>query len=158
MNNTPNRASNPAKPRRKDAAIDLGTARAMLPLVRGILTDLQAQTRLLTELAPEQDRLERHRHDLSWQERERRYQIQDEIAAVERRVAGVATELDGLGVTLVDALGGEVDFPARINGRGAAFSYRAGEETLGHWHYADEATRRPIPAEWQAGTPLRVSA
>lgn len=158
MNNAPNRASNPAKPRRKDAAIDLGTARAMLPLVRGILSDLRDQTRLLTDLAPEQDRLERHRRDLSWQERQRRYQIQDEIAAVERRVTGVAAELDGLGVTLIDALGGEVDFPARINGRNAAFNYRDGEPALGHWHYAGETTRRPIPAEWEAGTPLRASA
>ena len=158
MNNTPNRASNPAKSRRKDAAIDLGTARAMLPLVRGILSDLRDQTRLLTDLAPEQDRLERHRRDLSWQERQRRYHIQDEIAAVERRVTSVAAELDGLGVTLVDALGGEVDFPARINGRNAAFNYRDGEPSLGHWHYAGESTRRPIPAEWEAGTPLRASA
>ena len=158
MNNTPNRASNPAKKRRKDAAIDLGTARAMLPLIRGILNDLRLQTQLLTDLAPEQDRLERHRRDLSWHERQRRYQIQDEIAAVERRVTSVAAELDGLGVTLVDALGGEVDFPARINGRNAAFNYRDGEAMLEHWHYADESTRRPIPADWEAGTPLRAPA
>ena len=159
MNNTPNRASNPApKPRRKDAAIDLGTARAMLPLVRGILDDLREQTQLLADLAPEQDRLERHRRDLSWQERQRRYAIQDEVARIERRVAGVAAELDGLGVTLVDALGGEVDFPARINGRNAAFSYVAGEAALSHWHYLGESVRRPIPSDWQAGTPLRASA
>ena len=159
MNNTPNRASNPApKPRRKDAAIDLGTARAMLPLVRGILDDLRTQTQLLVDLGPEQDRLERHRRDLSWKERQRRYVIQDEIDQAERRVAGVAAELEDLGVALVDALAGEVDFPARINGRTAAFSYAAGEAALGYWHYAGESLRRPIPDDWQVGSPLRASA
>ena len=159
MNNTPNRASNPApKPRRKDAALDLGTARAMLPLVRGILTDIQTQAARIADLAPQQDRLDRHRRDLSWAERNKRYSLQDDIAAAERALATAAGELDTLGVALVDPLAGEVDFPARINGRSAAFSYRAEESVLAHWHYAGETTRRPIPADWQAGVPLRPSA
>ncbi len=156
MSNTPNRASNPApKPRRKDAAIDLDTARAMLPLVRGILTDVRNQSRRLGELLPEQERLERHRRELTWAERTRRYAIQDEITASEKGLAAATAELEGLGVTLVDAAAGEVDFPARVNGRSAAYHYVAGEPTLGHWHYTGDDVLRPIPDDWQTGTPVR---
>jgi hypothetical protein len=68
-------------------------------------------------------------------------------------------ELNGLGVNLVDDVIGEVDFPTKVNGRHAAFSWQLGEENLRHWHYADEESRRPIPAEWdQSGstTPSRL--
>ena len=41
MSNTPNRATNPAgKPRKKDTALDLTTARQMLPLVQSIVSDI----------------------------------------------------------------------------------------------------------------------
>ena len=38
-------------------------------------------------------------------------------------------ELSGLGVSLVDDEAGEVDFPTKINGRPAAFSWRLGEDS-----------------------------
>ena len=159
MSNTPNRASNSAgKPRKKEVSLDLTTARQMLPLVKSIVMDIVNTRRALSQLAPERERLERQRRDLAWQERERRYQLSDEIVAAEKAWAVAVNELNILGVTLVDDEVGEVDFPTKVNGRQAAFSWLMEEDNLRHWHYADEESRRPIPADWDkagAVTPIR---
>ena len=159
MSNTPNRAGNSAgKPRKREVTLDLTTARQMLPLVKSIVTDVVTARRVLNRLTPEQDRLERQRRELVWQERQRRYQIIDEIAAAEKALATAVGELGGLGVTVVDDEAGEVDFPTKVNGRTAAFSWLMGEDGLRHWHYTDEESRRPIPADWDkagAVTPTR---
>ena len=149
MSSTPNRASNPTgKTRRKDVNLDLPTARQMLPLIRSIVSDINTSRRAIEQLTPEQERLDRHRRDLVWQERQRRYQVIDEIAAAEKAWTAAVGELNGLGVTLVDDESGEVDFPTKVNGRTAAFSWLMGEDVLRNWHYADEESRRPIPADW----------
>ncbi len=159
MSNTPNRAGNSAgKPRKKEVTLDLTTARQMLPLVKSIVSDVVTARQVLNKLSPEQDRLERQRRELVWQERQRRYQIIDEIAAAEKALAAALGELHGLGINLVDDEAGEVDFPTKVNGRTAAFSWLMGEDGLRHWHYTDEESRRPIPADWDkagAVTPIR---
>lgn len=149
MSSTPNRASNPAgKQRRKDINLDLSTARQMLPLVKSIVSDIVEFRQQLNHLGPEQARLERHRRDLVWQERNRRYQLQEEITAAQNRMSGAISELKSLGVNLVNEQVGEVDFPTKINGRSAAFNWKVGEENLTHWHYNGEEQLRPIPADW----------
>lgn len=159
MNSSPNRASNPAgKPRRKDVNLDLATARQMLPLVRSIVTEIVDTTRRLDQLAPEQQTLEEYRRSLSWASRQRRYAIRDEMEQAGKTLAGALSELDALGLTLADAQAGGVDFPTRINGRPAAFSWRLGEDGLAFWRYSGEDLRRPIPADWQIGTPIRSRA
>jgi len=158
MSSTPNRASNSAgKSRRKEITLDLTTARQMLPLVKSIVSDIVTSRLALNKLAPEQDRLERHRRDLVWQERERRYQISEEIKTAERSLTTAAGELTSLGVSLVDDEAGEVDFPTKINGRTAAFNWKLGEDGVGHWHYGGEEQRRPIPTDWDqpTATPVR---
>lgn len=161
MSNTPNRASNSAgKPRRKETTLDLPTARQMLPLVRSIVSDIVSFRLAINALTPEQARLDRHRRDLVWQERQRRYQVGEEITAAERSLSAAAAELTSLGLNLVDDESGEVDFPTKINGRSASFNWKLGEDGLGHWHYAGEEQRRLIPADWDlsAVTPARYSA
>ena len=161
MSSSPNRAGNPAgKPRRKDTALDLPTARQMLPLVKSIVADIVTTRAALDQLAPEQERLDRQRRDLAWQERERRYQVSEDIRSAERTLSAAAAELTALGVNLLDDSAGEVDFPTKVNGRSAAFSWRLGEDRVGHWHYSGEATRRPIPADWDApaASPARFRA
>jgi len=162
MSSTPNRASNPAgKPRRKEITLDLTTARQMLPLVRSIVSDIVTSRTALNKLAPEQERLDRHRRDLAWLERQRRYQIQDEIVATEKSLTHALGELTALGVSLLDAEAGEVDFPTKINGRPAAYNWKLGEEAVRFWHYSGEEQRRPIPTDWDQGaaavtaTPIR---
>lgn len=157
MSSSPNRASNPpGKPRRKDVNLDLPTARQMLPLVRSIVSDIQTSRQAIVQLTPEQERLDRQRRDLVWQERQRRYQVSDEIAAAEKSLTTALSELNGLGVSLLDAENGEVDFPTKINGRPAAFTWKVGDDGVRHWHYNGEVQRRPIPADWDhAVTPIR---
>jgi hypothetical protein len=159
MSNTPNRATNPAgKPRKKDIALDLSTAKQMLPLVKSIVNDIVFSRQAITKLTPEQERLERHRRDLVWLERQRRYQVKDEIAAAEKMLNSALSELMGLGVNLMDDEAGEVDFPTKINGRSAAFTWKFGEDSLRNWHYNGEEQLRPIPKDWdQAGAlkPIR---
>src|SRR5437899_1852008 len=139
MSNTPNRAGNTAgKSRRKELVLDLPTARQMLPLVRSIVSDIVTTRIALNKLAPEQERLDRHRHDLVWQERQRRYQVGEEIRAAEKSLSAAVTELQFLGVSLVNDESGEVDFPTKINGRKAAFSWYLGEDRLDHWRYSGE--------------------
>jgi hypothetical protein len=149
MSSTPNRASNPTgKPRRKESTLDLNTARQMLPLVKSIVSDIVQFRHTLNHLTPEQERLERHRRDLAWEERNRRYQLQEEITAARQRLTHAVGELKALGVKLVNELSGEVDFPTKINGRSAAFSWKVGDDGLTQWRYTGEEQLRPIPADW----------
>ncbi len=150
MNSSPKPASNSAnKLRRKEVNLDLRTARQMLPLVRSIVTDIVDTTDRLNTLAPERDTLDEYRRSLTWVSRERRYAIQDAIAASEKSLEGAVHELDTLGVSLVDSQTGRVDFPTHINGRPAAYSWQLGEDALDFWRYSGEELRRPIPADWQ---------
>ena len=155
---TPSRRTSQSsgKSRKKAVTLDLPTTRQMLPLVKSIVADIVGTKQRLTKLVPEHESLERNRRSLGWAQRQRRYSITDEIAQAERNLTGAVSELDALGLTLVDDLAGQVDFPTRINGRPAAFSWQLGEEGVAHWHYTGEPQRRPIPMDWQQGTPLRL--
>jgi len=157
MNDTPRRAFGAsAKSKRKDVNLDLPTARQMLPLVKSIVADIVDRRTHLNRLHPEQESLERHRRELHWQERARRYQIQEEIVATEGAYKQAVSELKDLGLALVDVNRGRVAFPTRINGRPAVFTWEPGEESVAFWSYEDEEMRRPIPTEWVPGTPLRL--
>jgi len=158
MSSMPNRASNPAgkPPRRKEVSLDLPTARQMLPLVRSIVSDIVSSRHAINKLTPEQERLERHRRDLVWQERQRRYQVGEEISAAEKSLTVALTELKSLGVNLVDDEFGEVDFPTKINGRSAAFTWKYGEDGVAHWHYTGEEQRRAIPTDWDSSSPTPI--
>jgi hypothetical protein len=156
MANSPRRAyESSARNRRKEVNLDLSTARLMLPLVQSIVRDLVESSRQLHKLEPEQDRLERHRRDLVWAERNRRYTIGEEIAAARKAYKNALHELNDLGLDLLDKDTGRIGFPTRINGRSAVFSWQPGEESVTHWNYEEEELRRPIPTDWIPGTPLR---
>jgi len=158
MSQTPHSATNPAgKPRSKVVVHDLKKARQMLPLVASIVNDLVQHRRLIRQLTPEQEELFRNRRHLDWGGRQRRYRINEEIAAAERSFADALGELQGLGVQLVDDTIGEVDFPTKILGRPAAFSWRLGENSVSFWHYQGETMRRPIPSEWEHGVPTTAN-
>src|SRR4051812_6469998 len=157
MNDTPRRAFGAsAKSKRKDVNLDLPTARQMLPLVKSIVADIVDRKTQLNKLHPEQESLERHRRDLAWVERERRYHIQEEIVATEGAYKQAVSELRELGLAMVDVSSGRVAFPTRINGRPAMFTWQPGEDGVNFWSYEDEDLRRPIPNEWVPGTPLRL--
>src|SRR5262245_3031703 len=135
-------------PETPEVAYSLKTVQKMLPLVGRIVDDILIRQNALHRLEPEQQRLDRQRRDLSWPERQRRYQIQDEVTRAERALAEVRDELAGLHVTLLDDDQGRVGFPTMVNNRRAYFSWHLGEDGLHSWHFAEENACRPIPAAW----------
>jgi hypothetical protein len=144
-------SSAPKKSERREVVFTLAMARRMLPLVGRIVADLVHGRRHLTELRPEQDRLDRQRRQLAWPQRSRRYQLRDEIALLEARQQEAMAELEGLlGVVLLDPVAGLVGFPTVVNDRPAFFSWRLGEAALEHWQFVGEAVRRAIPSAWAA--------
>jgi hypothetical protein len=136
------------KPSRREKTLDLETARKMLTLVQRIVEDIVVHHQQIEKLIPEQDRLERHKRDLSWPERQRRYRVQEQISASEQRLEEARAELVALSVLLLDAPVGQVGFPTLVNNRRAFFSWKRGEDGVHFWHYPGEVDRRPIPASW----------
>ena len=147
---TEHRASDPGErpPGRSQAVLNLGSARRMLPLVGRIVADLLKQQRLVDQLGPEQDRLDRNRRSLHWPERQRRYQVHEEFALAQRELTEARAELDVLGVALIDPLTGQIGLPTVVNGRLAYFSWKPGESGIQYWHFPGETTRRTVPASW----------
>jgi hypothetical protein len=146
------------KPGRRETLLNLATAQRMLSLVQRIVADILRNHRRLAQLLPEQTRLHRQRRTLTWPERSRRYQVQEEVAAAEREVQDAVAELGNLGVALLDADEGRVGFPTVVNGRRAFFSWRHGEKGVRFWHFPEEAVRQPIPAAWEKSADMSLSA
>jgi hypothetical protein len=142
---------------RREVALNLGTARNMLPLVQRIVADIQNFQRQLAALVPAQERLHRQRRNLDWPARSRLYQMQEEIASAERELQTAGAELGGLGVVLLDTVEGKVGFPTIVNGRQAFFSWKPGEEGINHWHFPEQSVRRPIPANWLKSANISLS-
>ena len=125
------------------------TAQSMLPLVRQVVADILQHANRLALLEPEKDRLDRVRLSLDWAGRSRRYQVSEEIVKANARLQEARSELDGLGVALVDLEIGQVGFPTIVNNRRAYFSWRPADEGLEFWHFVDSRHRRPVPAAWK---------
>jgi len=133
-------------------AADLTSARRKLPLVEAIVRDIVGTKKVLAELTAERDTLDSFRRELTWASSSRRYTVTEEAARAESTYATAVGELSELGVALVDADAGAVEFPTKINGQPAAFSWRLGEDEVRFWRPAGDTSRRPIPAEWRAGS------
>jgi hypothetical protein len=146
MNETVHDASE--KPGKGTLVLDLATSQRMLPLVARIVRDIVGDRRELERLLPEQERLDRQKRDLDWDNRFRRYAIQAEIQGCENHLQETTSELRRLGVVLEDEIEGQVGFPTVVNGRTAYFSWRLGEATIEFWHFSKENVRRSVPANW----------
>jgi len=159
MKGSPKRASNlPRSSARAAVILDLPTVQKMLPLVQRIVGDLLSGEQLTGSALWELEGLDRNRRELDWPERQRRYQLQDEMARAKDRRKELESELRALGVKLIDAVHGRVGFPTIVNAKPAYFSWQPGEEGVSHWHFADgDDRRRPIPASWFQGPPVPVA-
>src|SRR5262245_37789393 len=113
---------------RPDAVLTWETAQRMLPLVRRIVTDIVHLVDRVAAIEPEKERLDRHRHDLVWPERQRRYQLTEELGRAITELQNARLELDSLGVVLLDAELGLVGFPTLVNNQRAFFSWKPSEE------------------------------
>jgi hypothetical protein len=128
--------------------LNLKTVQRMLPLVQRIVNDILASQKSLRHLQPEEETLDRKKRVLAWPERQRRYQVKDELARVDLCLQDALTELRELGITLLDGDQGRVGFPTVVNNRRAFFSWHMGEDGLHSWQFADEDVTRPIPLAW----------
>src|SRR4051794_7615335 len=72
------------------------TSCAMLPLVDRIAQDIASHHGRLAELRPELQQLENERRHLSWPQRSRRYQLEEDIASTEASLKFAVAELEGL--------------------------------------------------------------
>jgi hypothetical protein len=141
------------RPGANDLVLTWGTSHAMLPLVGRIVADIMRGHEQLARLRPEQERLDRQRQTLAWPERSRRYQVQEELLAVERELRQAHAELEGLGVAVLHGPSGLVGFPTIVNDRRAFFSWRPGEEDLVYWNFAGDPVRHAVPESWTRTPP-----
>lgn len=137
------------KPGRQATIMTLDQAQSMVPLVRLIVQDAVNAQHHLGHLQPEQDGLDRRRRSLTWPERQRRYQVQEDVARYEKALAEARTELDALAVALLDEESGRVGFPTLVNDRRAFFSWTLGQGQITHWHYPGDDAGRLIPPGWR---------
>ena len=141
------------RPGPHDLVLTWGACHAMLPLVGRIVADVMRGHEQLAQLRPEQERLDRQRHTLAWPERSRRYQVQEEITAVEQELRQANAELETLGIVVLHGPSGLVGFPTIVNDRKAFFSWRPGEKDVVYWNFAGDPVRHEVPQSWTEPPP-----
>ena len=119
--------------------INFSQARAMLPLVRSIVADAQS-----LEL-----QIRRRRHDLNLVIRggtgksahlynDELLESQQDLENDQRQLESYRSELSRLGVNLICAEAGEVEFPITFQDRPVYLCWKVGEEEIGYWREADQ--------------------
>ncbi|MBM3996433.1 MAG: DUF2203 family protein [Planctomycetes bacterium] len=131
-----------------EVVLSLKTVAKMLPLVQRIAQDIVTSHREIGRLNPEADQLDRERHSLTWPQRQRRYELKEELAKFEKSLEGARAELRELGLVVLVDFEGRIGFPTLVNNRRAYFSWHLGEDGLHHWRFADEDVDRDIPPSW----------
>ena len=141
---------------RPEAVFTWEQTEQMLPLVARIVTDIVNVVHRMEAIEPEKDRLDRHRNDLVWLERQRRYQLTEEMTRLVQDLQAARSELETLGIVLLDPESGLVGFPTLVNNQRAYFSWRSGEVGVEYWQFADGSRRRPVPEAWKEVQAVRA--
>ena len=119
-----------------DRLFTLDEALALLPVVRQLLTEVQAAKREMDERSAELDRLlgltGGNGHLAADVDATRQG-----VHTAGSRLEALIAELDGLGVELKGIEEGLVDFPSEREGRTVLLCYRLGEDTIAWWHDLD---------------------
>ena len=129
----------------------------MLPLVGRIVADIMQGHDRLSQLRPEQEQLDSRRQTLDWPQRSRRYQVQEEIIAVEKELRQAYSELEIMGVAVLHGPSGLVGFPTIVNDRRAFFSWRPGEDDVVFWNFVGDPVRHAVPESWTKSPPASKS-
>ena len=123
-------------------------ARAMLPLLRLIVTDISLSHRELTE---RKSNLRRMLRRLEGKTRFQVYdaeivEIQEDLKNESAHLEDYVSELEQLGVILRSAHDGIVDFPTVIDDALAYFTWQMEQQDIVDFHRADESTadRKPL--------------
>jgi len=118
----------------------LHEAHRALPLVKRVAADIQAtqalRLRLHSELSAGLAQFSQKKLDM----------LQDDFDRATRRLESLIEELEKIGVELKDPSRALLDFPAFHQGREVLLCWKAGEETISHWHETDGgmAARKPV--------------
>ena len=123
-------------------------ARAMLPLLRLIVTDISLSHRELTERKSNLRRmLRRHEGKARFQIYDAEItEIQEDLKNETAHLEEYVSELEQLGVILRSAHDGIVDFPAVIDEMPAFYTWQMEQQDIVDFHRAHESTadRKPI--------------
>ena len=84
-----------------------------------------------------------------------RYQLSDEQTRLQTELHTAVSELDSLGVALLDPETGMIGFPTLVNDQRAFFAWKPGDEGIDFWQFADGSRRRPVPAAWKESEMVR---
>jgi len=135
-------------PTKTSQIFSIEQARAMLPLLRLIVTDISLAHRELTE------RKSNLRRMLRRNEGKARFQVYDaEITEIQEDLKNESahleeyvSELEQLGVILRSAHDGIVDFPTVVDDMPAYYTWQMEQQDIVDFHRADESTadRKPI--------------
>lgn len=119
-------------------------ANATLPLVRKIVADVVREHAAWREKILELDLVASA--EPAEADRSRVEQLEREVQARAREIAGFQRELGALGIELKDPRLGLIDFPSDMNGRRVLLCWRLGEADVQFWHEADAgyAGRQPL--------------
>lgn len=139
----------------KPVGIEL--ANRMLPLVRRIATDLQRQAHVVGDLKERLSQLRRHRKKSSRQSnslyQDEVVQFEADLESAQEQLEGYTSEIEKLGLKVVDPTRGAIGFPSRLGGREVYLSWMPGEDEIGWWHEAEEglSSRHSLFAESTGG-------
>ena len=117
-------------------------ARAMLPLLRLIVTDISLSHRELTERKSNLRRmLRRHEGKARFQIYDAEItEIQEDLKNETSHLEDYVSELEQLGVVLRSAHDGIVDFPAVIDEMPAFYTWQMEQQDIVDFHRSDEST------------------
>jgi hypothetical protein len=117
-------------------------ARAMLPLLRLIVTDISLSHRELTERKSNLRRmLRRHEGKPRFQVYDAEImEIQEDLKNDSAHLDDYVSELEQLGVILRSAHDGVVDFPATIDDAPAFYTWQMEQPDIVDFHWADESS------------------
>jgi hypothetical protein len=135
-----------SKPLRK--VFDYFSARASLPLVKAILSDIMAQAEDYNQIKRSQAETPATK-SLSNEDTATFLELRKKLE-VSERMRELGEELKRLGVCLLDLSRGIVGFPSVINGKLAYLLYRHKEDAIKYWRFADESLTHLVPVEWSS--------
>lgn len=122
----------------KGKIFSLDDANSTLPLVRRIVVDVKACTKLV-------ERFERYR-DIEVDDAGLRAEYTDKLGRLAVRLRECGEELSALGCFLEDARTGTVKFYGERDGRIVYFAWRLGEPRVSSWYPLEKSflDRRPL--------------
>lgn len=135
--------------RRVQTIFDLPAAMERLPLVRLLVRDLVDAEADRANARVALRRAEIAGRD-SWDDKKARFALTDQHETARKRVKAIRSEIEQLGLSVLDVVAGTAGFPTIVNGALAHLVFRLEDDGVKFWCYRDEQKLRAIPETWLA--------